>query len=86
MAAHIHREKTGKIVGNKLEPDVKRMRDIKFRHNEKTNRPFFPREKAGMRGYNYSSYEALIISSFRTNPGLDPGEDPESICYESVRY
>jgi hypothetical protein len=52
MAAHIHREKTGKIVGNKLEPDVKRMRDIKFRHNEKTNRPFFPREKAGMRGYN----------------------------------
>jgi hypothetical protein len=33
-----------------------------------------------------STKKALINSSFRTNPGLDPGEDPESRCYGSMGY
>jgi hypothetical protein len=37
------------------------------------------------RRYIYTK-EALINSSFRTNPGLDPGGDPESVCYESMSY
>jgi hypothetical protein len=50
LLQHIHREKTGKIVSNRLEPDFKRIQDIKFNLKKKTNSPFSLREKARMRG------------------------------------